>query len=367
MNDQTSFRSYGTKPKQPPAQIGQYAAFAYASALNGLLKDKERRRTVGADSMVYWAEKGGGEQESMFGSLFDPPKEDEDGALSAVMQRIAKGEMAHDPGMTRMFYLLCLSPNAARISVRFFYESQFGDLIQNIQRHYDGLDIVGDGRTPFRYLPLWLILSETTVKKTQADAAPLLGGQLLHSILSGHAYPATLYSAILTRIRAGEGVNRVKAGVIKAFLLRKLKEPEEREVLTVALNEQSSNQPYVLGRLFATLEELQRVQADTKLNRTIYDSYFTSASSHPLSVFTSILQLSSHHMAKLRKTKPGYAVILDKRMNELMGKLAFEENSSPFPATLGYEEQGLFILGYYHQRAFRKDKNEEASDNEQQL
>jgi len=355
-----SFTSYGRTTKHRAADIGKYSAFAYVTALNALLKDEKHRKYVSGDTLVYWAEKGGEAEEELFGNIFDPPKANEDAELSAVMERIAKGGTAVDPALTRRFYLLCLSPNAGRISVRFFYQCDFGSLMRNIQEHYDRLAIVSDGRTPYRFLPLWLILSETTVKETASDASPLLGGQLLRSVLTGTDYPLTLYNAILTRIRAGAPVTQAKAAVIKAILIKN-KCFKESEVTTVSLNEESSIKPYVLGRLFATLEQLQRGAADGQLNRTIHDSYFTSACMNPENVFSTILRLSSHHMAKLRKTKPGYAVTLDRRIAELMGKL---DEEKPFPSSLGVDDQGRFILGYYHQKAFRKNNIEEDSDDE---
>jgi len=208
---------------------------------------------------------------------------------------------------------------------------------------------------------MWLILSETTVTGTASDAMPLLVSQLLRSTLTNADYPLTLYNAILTRIRAGTHVTQTKAAVIKAILMKN-KAFNESEVTTVSLNENSSKQPYVLGRLFATLEQLQRGAADGQLNRTIYDSYFTSACMNPANVFSTIIRLSSHHLAKLRKTKPGYAVTLDKRIAELMEKLNEEK---PFPTSLNTGDQGRFILGYYHQKAFRKSSNEEEISDEQ--
>jgi CRISPR-associated protein Csd1 len=359
--NQDSFTSYGKTTKQRAADVGRYSAFAYTTALNALLRDEKHRKRIGNDTLVYWAEKGGECDEEFFGNVFDPPKVDEDAELNAAIEEIARGSIATDPALMRKFHLLCLSPNAARISIRFFLQCEFGDLIRNIKAHYDRLAIASDNRTPYRYLPMWLILSETTVTGTAGDAIPLLGGQLLRSVLVNNDYPLTLYNAILTRIRAGAPVTQTKAAVIKAILIQN-KIFKESEVTTVSLNENSSNQPYVLGRLFATLEQLQRSSADGALNRTIYDSYFTSACMNPASVFSTILRLSSHHMSKLRKTKTGYAVTLDRRIAELMDSLGVEK---PFPASLNTGDQGRFILGYYHQKAFKKSNNEEDLNDEQ--
>lgn len=351
MNDQTSFRSYGKKPGEPPADIGETTAFAYVTALNALLKDKDHRQFIGSDTLVYWAEKGGEVEEELFADMMDPPKGDEDKDLADTIARITKGDKAVDYKRERKFYLLCLSPNAARISVRFFYEGAFGDLIHNIGTHYDRLEIISDGRTPFRFLPLWLILSETTVKKSTSDASPLLGGQLLYGILTGAVYPLTLYHAILARIRAGEAINQAKAAVVKAVLIRNF---HEREVTTVALNEQSTNKPYVLGRLFSTLE---RLQEKANGSSTIRSRYFTSACANPSSVFPTLLKLSVHHAAKLDN-----AVFFEKLKGGLLSHL---DDETPFPAALNLDDQGRFILGYYHQtQSFftKKDKGEASSD-----
>ena len=359
--NQDSFTSYGKTIKHRAADVGKYAAFAYTTALNALLRDEKHRKRIGGDTLVYWAEKGGEDDEEFFGSVYDPPKADEDAELEAAMKRITRGRIAVDPTLTRIFHILCLSPNAARINARFFLQCEFGDLICNIKAHYDRLSIASDNRTPYHFLPMWLIMSETTVTGASSDAMPLLGGQLLRSVLANADYPLTLYNAILTRIRAGTPVTQTKAAVIKAILIQN-KVFNESEVTTVSLNENSSNQPYVLGRLFATLEQLQRGSADGPLNRTIFDSYFTSACMNPANVFSTILRLSSHHLAKLRKTKPGYAVTLDKRIAELMGKLSEDKT---FPTSLNTGDQGRFILGYYHQKAFRKSIDEEDSHDEQ--
>jgi CRISPR-associated protein Csd1 len=216
----------------------------------------------------------------------------------------------------------------------------------------------------YPYIPLWKILSETTVttkagddasllggqllnsviiskttaKKKAGDAAPLLGGQLLNSVITGSNYPMTLYNAMLIRIRAGEDINKTKAAVIKAVLIRNFK---EKEVTTVALNTQTDNIPYVLGRLFSVLEKLQKDASGGVLNATIRDRYFATACANPSSVFPTILKLSMHHAAKLDNS-----VYYEKLKTDLLGKLTPE---NPFPKALKLDDQGRFILGYYHQ------------------
>jgi len=340
-----SFTSYGRTAKDRAADVSKYAAFAYVTALNALLKDNNHCQLIGRDTLVYWAEKGGEAEESLFADMLAPPRADEDSQLADIMARIARGGSAAEYDRKRRFYLLCLSPNAGRISVRFFYEGAFGDIVRNIQAHYDRLYIVGDNRTPFRLLPVWLILSETTIKKSAGDATPLLGGQLLYRILTGSDYPFTLYHAIMTRIRAGEAVNQTKAAVVKAALIKNY---HESEVTTVALNEQSANRPYTLGRLFSVLE---RLQEKANGSSTIHERYFTSACANPGRVFSTLLNLSMHHAAKLDN-----AVFYERLKGELLDHL---DDEKAFPEALSLDDQGRFILGYYHQRQefFAKKEN----------
>ena len=204
-----SFTSYGKTTKHPAAQIGQKSSFAYVTALNDLLQDAIHRKRIAQDTLVYWAE-GEDEKESETFSWFAEPKESDTNKLDAVMKAVSNGNSVHieNSDMKKRFYLLCLSPNAGRISVRLFHTDSFGNILGCIAQHYQNLKIVGLSRFP--YIPPWVILSETTVKKSAGDAAPLLGGQLMNAIITGGNYPMTLYNAILTRVRAGEEINPAK-------------------------------------------------------------------------------------------------------------------------------------------------------------
>jgi len=330
-----SFTSYSKTAKDRAADVGKYAAFAYVTALNMLLKDEKHRKFIGGDTLVFWAEKGGEAEEALFSDMMAPPKADEGKNLEDCISKLAKGDWIAGYKPDRLFFLLCLSPNAARISVRFFHVGAFGDLLRNIQAHYSRLHVVRDGKTPFRFLPLWLILKETTAKQA-GDVSPLLGGQLLRSILTGMDYPFTLFYATLERIRAGEAVSQTKAAIIKATLVKNY---NESEVTTVALNEDSTYKPYVLGRLFSVLERLQEI---ANSNTTIRDRYFSSACTNPINVFPTLLKLSMHHASKLDNS-----VFYEKLKRELLARL---DDESPFPAMLSLDDQGRFILGYYHQR-----------------
>lgn len=341
--NEESFASYGNTAKDPAAQIGEDASFKYVTALNQLLLDRNHSKRMGQDTLVYWAEGDDREETSTFNWFAEPQESDQD-KLDALMSSVVSGGLTRLEGcdLEKQFYLLCLSPNAGRISVRFFHSNSFGEIIQHVIRHYQNLDIAGDSK--FHFVPPWMILSETTVTKKATDAAPSLGGQLFESIISTRAYPLSLYHAILRRIRAGEDINRTKAAVIKAILIKNFRS----EVATVALNPESKNIPYTLGRLFSVLEHLQERAIG---NSTIRQSFFSSASTNPSSVFPRLLSLSMHHVDKLDN-----AAWFEKQKGELISLL---DSEKPFPNSLSLQEQGEFIVGYYHQQQKRYAKKEE--------
>ena len=124
----------------------------------------------------------------------------------------------------------------------------------------------------------------------------------------------------------------------------------------MSLNPQSTNQAYLLGRLFAVLEKAQEDAASpNKLNATIKDRYFTAASANPASTFPVLLKLAQHYISKSE-----WGRISEIRIGEIMELLDIDD--TPFPKRLSLDEQGIFILGYYHQRNdFYKSKKQEPS------
>lgn len=129
----------------------------------------------------------------------------------------------------------------------------------------------------------------------------------------------------------------------------------------MALNPNSTNQAYLLGRLFAVLEKAQEDALGSNLNATIKDRYFTSACASPASTFPIILRLSQHHISKSE-----YGRNTEWRIREIMDLL--EIDNDPFPKRLSLDEQGIFILGYYHQRTslFTKREAQEQDETEDQ-
>ena len=331
-----AYESYGNDDGQGlNAPVGRYAMYAYTSALNSLLAGEHRTR-IGDTTVVWWTLDADEDAEDMFDDMICG--NDDDAALTSTLKSISQGKpIGIDPEkLNKTFCILGLAPNAARISVRFFYRDTFGKFLTNIAAHYERLEIEGAKRV---LTPYFLALETTSPKVNDRQKAfsPILGGALLSAIINDWRYPEMLYEQILTRIRAEHEVSAGKAAIIKAYLLKNTENENFKEVLTMALNEESSNRAYVLGRLFAALENAQ-YHANNSSN--LKERYLTSACATPGLVFPSMIQMAAHHTAKSGSINDS------KLIASLIDKL---EGGVPFPARLNNTEQGLFLEGYYHQ------------------
>jgi len=349
-----AFCSYG-REQSFNAPVGKYAAFAYTAALNHLLRDRKSVQKIGDCSVVCWAE-GAEPQYRAFalGALFGAETEDftEDDLRDAV-KKLAHGQRLPERKLDpeRRFYILGLSPNAARLSVRFFYRDTFGNLMKNVNAHHERMEIVRPAFDPYVTIPLWAMLRETVnLNSRDKSASPVLAGALARAIFSGGLYPAALLEQTMLRIRAERTVTRGRAAIIKAYYLRNPHEGCPKEVLNVALNEASTNPAYTLGRLFSVYEAVQQA-ANPGINTTIRDKYFNTAASTPATIFPLLGNLCMKH---LRKLETGNRIWYEKQIVSLYGVLG-----DRLPARLTLPEQGAFQLGYYHQTQKRYEKKED--------
>lgn len=351
-----AFESFGRK-QNLNAPMGKETAFAYTSALNSLTGDKDHRQHIGDMTVVYFAEDAEPVYQDVMNLCFAGSDDRvTDAELHSILQNIAAGKQTDFAGKTLSpddrFYLLGISPNASRLSVRCFRQSSFGDVISRIKQHYDDIAIVTDNRSKGVDIPLWALLRETVnPNANDKTPAPQMAGDTLRAVLTGGRYPETLYRRTLLRIRAEHDITRGKAAIVKGYLLRNTKHRKDyayiKEASTMALNETSNYTPYVLGRLFSTLEAVQSA-ANPGINTTIKDKYFNSACATPAAVFPILLKLANSHLKKLGG---GLAVNYSKQIGALVARL-----ETAFPKTLSLEEQGAFILGYYHQTQKRFEK-----------
>lgn len=351
-----AFCSYG-KGQGLNAPTGKYAAFAYTSALNHLLADRDHLYRIGDTTVICWAEGGEPAFQDAFGAfIFGTQSRYTETELRNIMKQLLCGsfvsfdETLLDPD--RPFYVLGLVPNAARLSVRFFLRDRFGGFLKSVQSHYERLEIVKPAFDKFDTLPLWKLLGETVNRKLKDKAAfSNMAGGVLRAVLMDEPYPAALLHSALLRTRAERKVTRGRAAIVKAYYLKRPHPDIPKEVLTVSLHPESTNIPYTLGRLFSVLESVQSA-ANPGLNATIKDRYFNAASATPGHVFPILLNLSQKH---LRKLEGGRRVYYEKQILELAGVLP-----KMFPPRLNLPQQGSFQLGYFHQTEKRYEKKEES-------
>lgn len=364
-----AFESYGHE-QGDNAPVSEAAAFAYTTTLNRFLeRDSGHRIQIGDASTVFWADSSdrdkAAETENIFREMFGGGDEAADDSaetkkIAILLERLRKGEQLEelDPGLSKgvRFHVLGLAPNAARISIRFYFEDDFGVLARNYKRFVDDMRIEPPWRRP--YPPLWRYLIETAVLGKRENVPPKLGGDWMRAILAGTNYPLTLLSTVLSRIRADGEVNALRVGMLRAILVRNFRmtpnNGDKRKEAPVSLDPDNRNKGYLLGRLFAVYERAQTAALGRNVNATIKDKFYGSASATPRNVFPVLERGSANHLSKIGKERPGQRVNLEKSIAGIMEMMS--PNEDPFPTSLSSAEQALFGLGYYHQRTefFRK-------------
>jgi CRISPR-associated protein Csd1 len=339
------YDSYG-KEQGYNAPVIKSTEFAYVTALNTLLKSKSQRLLIGDASTVFWSAKESS-FESDFLSFFKEPEKDnpDEGArkVRALFESVNSGAYYEDEGSTR-FYILGLAPNAARISVRFWQVGTISEFATRIRQYFEDFSIVKPPDEP-EYYSIWRILVNIATQDKSENIPPNLAGNFMRSILDGTPYPATLLQAALRRIRS-DTKNRVKpirAALIKAYLNRyhRFNQDINQREVGVELDISQPSVGYQLGRLFATLEKIQE-EANPGINATIRERFYGAACATPVTVFTNLLRLKNHHLAKVESR--GRVVYFERLLGEIMSDL------KDFPAHLDLHEQGRFAIGYYHQR-----------------
>ena len=348
-----AFCSYG-REQNFNAPVGKYAAFAYTAALNHLLADRKNVQLIGDTTVVCWAEGADPAYQSFFGTAcFGAETGLSDDDLRAALKRLAELKPCDDLGIdpNRPFYILGLSPNAARLSVRFFLRDSFGRLMKNVNAHYERLEIVRPAYAKTNILPLWAMLRETVnLNSRDKSPSPAMAGAATRAVFSGGPYPASLLEAVMLRIRAERNITWGRAAIIKAYYLKNPHKDCPKEVLTVSLNEASTDTAYTLGRLFSVYEAVQQA-ANPGINTTIKDKYFNSAAAMPAGIFPVLNNLCQKH---LRKLDGRQRVYYDKQIMTLKGILG-----ESYPMRMTLAQQGSFDLGYYHQTQKRYTKKED--------
>ena len=332
-----AFCSYD-KSQNFNAPVSESRAAAYTKALNYLLSSSGNRIQIGDATTVFWTERQS-PVEGFFGLVLGPrDSRGDDKELAVYLQAVREGKLPRSIDGSMKFYVLGLSPNASRLSVRFWHVSTVKDISDKLGQHFRDLAMVTSFDNDPEYPGMWHLLRESANRKSDEGPPPLLAGAVMRSILTGTPYPQSLLSTIVGRIRAEQNISYMRAAIIKAVLVRKKRILDQGMEVSMALDKENRNIAYLLGRLFAVLEKAQQ-DAIPGANTTIKDRFYGSASATPRVVFPQLLRLTQHHIQKTE-----YGRIRDKQIEEILGSI------QEFPAHMGLDEQGLFAIGYYHQR-----------------
>lgn len=373
----TSGCSYGNE-KAYNSNISVTAMKKYTEVFNFLLASDSHHNSIDDIHIVYWAD-GGAKNEDCSDllslSLFDKKSdkmdaEQADKMLETVIRGASNAKSLGalndieslkniDPSVD--FYIVGFKPNVSRIAIKFIYRKCFGDILRNIAQHQRDMQLGNE----FRSVSIWRLRRELTSPKSNNEeiSAPLISS-LFQSIIFGTRYPEYLLSTVVRRLKTDVGSdaavnNRIRTGIIKACLNRKSRLKNNKEEFKLSLDLNNKNQAYLCGRLFAVLEKIQQEAYGNNLNRTIKDSYFSSAASKPSLALPKLLVLAQNHLKKLSE---GKTVFFNRTIQEIIDGLNGE-----FPDTLLLDDQGRFMIGYYqqYQSFFEKKNNNETISEEE--
>lgn len=361
--DRNAFYSYG-KSLGYNCNISEKAMKQYTAALNFLLADNGHHKNFGDMVVVYFAMKQNDTAECdafslLFGDFASDQKETVDQEtekdLNQVYNYAKTGVLKDLSGMDpdSIFYVAGLTANSSRICTKFVVRNRFGVILEHVAAHQKDIRILENQKPVSMY---WIQKQLVSPKSKDAKVPPPLIAGLFASILNGTRYPDALLATVIARVKTDtdetqqKKVNHIRAGLIKGCLNRKAK----KEEITMSLNLDNTNQAYLCGRLFAVLEKIQQDASGGNLNRTIKDSYFSSACSKPATVFPKLIQLSQNHLKKVE-----YVLFYQKLCGDIIDQL-----EDAFPSTLSLDEQGKFIIGYYQQNKAlyaKKEKQQETT------
>lgn len=310
----------------------------FTKALNKLLSEPGSRLYLGGSVLLFWTR-----EESQFNPLsyLESPTADQVRALSASVYTGREAPSLDPTG----FFAVTLSASGGRAVVRDWIDTTVGEMQLRLHRWFANQRLVDAYGEEGRPLGL-AALGGATVREMK-DLAPPAAQALLHGALTGTPLPWGMLHQAVRRNHAEQNVTYPRAALIKLVLLSHQRNVEEEYM--VRLDNDRKDPAYLCGRLLAVLEAVQRT-ALPGAKATIVDRFYGTASSAPASVFGRLLRGAQPHLSRLERDRPGAWRALQLRLEEVQSGLG------RFPRTLTLEEQGLFALGYYHQRAYDRSQ-----------
>lgn len=334
-------------------------ARAYVDSLNWLLSNgasklnekgkqvfiyKNRKNISDDTAVVFWLRKA---VDTSLLDILDNPTEE---AVKSMVDSVFQGRQTATKKETDTFYAITVSGSAARIAVRDWIETSLENLRANLAAWFQHIEVQRydkDQSGIVKYHPRFSTLVWNVKGKSANEVQHgRIGAVLWKCAVIGYSPPLWLISSALKRIRAEQGnVTPDRVSLLQLYLKRKTNNQEGRRSMPEQ-GESNQNTAYVCGQIFAVLESIQYFASGGNLNAGIRERFFSFASTMPSTAFGRLMKLTQHHLSKIQGEKPGLAVNLDKKLQDLMSKV----EGTRFPAAFSLEDQASFAIGYYHQR-----------------
>ena len=337
-----SFESYGLKASHTSPICAQCAE-GFTRGLNALLSSDQSRFRLGESAFVHWTR----------GDEFDPTSmlQDPDPAeVAALFRSVRTGEFSGADD--RPFYGLSLSASGGRAVVRDWMDTTIGRVQEALTLWFDRQRIASWSEAPPKFYGL-RALAFATVREPR-DLPVTTPQALLRAAFTGSPLPMNILARAVMRNRADRGVRRARVALIKMVLLSQDPNHHEEDYM-VSLDTGHDDPAYLCGRLLAVLEQAQR-GAIPNINATIVDRFYGTASAAPLTVFPRLMSGVRGHLRKLRRDRRGAFYALEGKIEEILGQIP----ATGYPRSLTLQEQGVFSLGFYHQRAHDNEQRREA-------
>jgi len=361
--DKDSFTSFGLE-QSTNAACSEQSATIYRDALERLIS--EAPRPLAGTLVLHWYKERLAPEEDLFPGLFGGDESAID-RLAEVKRVIDSIETGRRPELlANRYYVLEVSGSGGRVMVRDWFEGSFESLARSVDLWFDDLNITrprGEGlaETPGVYA-LYTRLVPRRPRESPRDLFDRIDQQLAplaprfwRSILQNQPLPDDVASRSLAYVRSAllgagdddrtpDNLDRVACSLLKAWYNRLCKWYPKggRKPVSTNLEPGHPSKAYQAGRMMAVLAEIQR-RALGDVGASIIQRYYAAASATPALVIGRLVRTAQFHLGKISK---GSVVYFEQLLGEISRSIGSE-----LPRTLSLEEQTLFALGYYQQRA----------------
>jgi len=328
------------------------------AGLTHLLGEERSHRRNRSSVLAWWSNDAAFDEEDLLGGL-DRPDPDTVTRLLAKLNAPAAGEFFVS-SQARRFRAVTLAANKSRVVIRGQIDISLGQLGDNLTAWFGDHRIdIGRADSAGSYIGLRQ-MAAATGRPSSSGSGYLPDSQLkgieddlLGCALNRAPLPVSLLPNLLHRITRDGVIDAPRAALLR-LCLRRSPIPSPEDTTMTGLNMDAPEAAYQCGRLFRVLEDIQQ-NAIPEISTTLAER--NRAVSRNPAILSSLVENSRAHVSRLRRTQKTVpaAHALETRLDEVL------ERINPFPSRFTIGEQGLFVLGYHHQRAWDRRQREAAS------